>query len=220
MKNTFFIFCFYSLTVFSQKNVFEFSLAGVIDKNLNVSVPGVFSFESIPSIDNRYAAGLAFAYERKSFSHVSFFFGLRDVVRKIDYIYNNSVTGGFIQNTLEVPVGVRYTKAINEQYKFRMDLSPGFNYVLTKDASTIQMGDPTGETSLQFEKNKKLSYFAQVSVGLESKISEKSALVFFFAYQYQITSLCGLTINSPWIDRSATPVYTDYFSAGLAYRFF
>lgn len=213
-------FLFFSLHVFSQKNVFEFSLAGVRDKNLNLSPPHAFSFEDIPDIDNRYAMGIAVAYERKNTSPFSFIVTVRDVLRKIDYIKANTVITGFIQNTLEIPIGARYSKAFSDQYKFRVDLSPGINYVLTKDESTLYEGDATQESSIQFVKNKKPCYFVQFSIGLESKLNSKSALIIFMAYQYQVSSLYNIRINNSFIDRDPSPVYPSYYSFGMAYRFF
>lgn len=220
MKKIIFFLILLSVKSFSQKNVFEFSLAGVRDKNFDLSVPYAFAFESIPGIDNRYAMGLAIAYERKNASHVSFIVALRDVMRKINYVKVNTVLSGFMHHTLELPLGLRYTKTLTEQYTFRMDLCPGLNYVLTQDETTVQMGDAYSETSLQFVKSTRPGFFTQFSLGLESKLSSKSSLVFFFAYQYQATALFDLRINSAYIDRYAISVNTNYFSFGLGYRFF
>jgi hypothetical protein len=220
MKNTFVLFLFFTLTAYAQKNIFAFSLAGVKDKNLNLFVPYVFSWESIPSIDNRYAAVFSAGYERKSKTAFSFVMAVRDVFRKIDYVYIQAVTGGFIQNTLEVPIGVRYTKTLNAQYKFRLELSPGINYVLTRDDKTIQSGDPTSESTLQFVKSTSPGFFAQTGIGLESKITEKSSLVIFLSWQYQATSLFKFKTNSFLTERYSNPVHLNYFSFGLGYRFF
>jgi hypothetical protein len=104
-------------------------------------------------------------------------------------------------------------------------LSPGLNRVLTADKTTATT--VTSDKSLtadqsdrfEFNSNKQVCYFAQARISLASKLSETKSLLFFLAYQQQLTSLFRYTAYNNLFSLSGSPVNTNYISLGLSYQF-
>ncbi len=217
--NLIFLFLFCVFKSFTQKSNLEFSIGSVRDKNFNLAYSNLSTAGVLPVVDNRYAGLLAVTYEYKTNSNFSTIITTRLVARKINYVYLDAVISSFLYNTIEIPIGVRYTKALNEQYKLRVDVCPGINYVLTNDNATLQYGDVTTKSRIQFVTDKSLHFFAQSTISVESKISENKSLVLFFSYQNQFTSLFKLKSANTLFEFYSSPVNTNNISFGLAYRF-
>jgi hypothetical protein len=117
MKNFTYILLLISCNLFAQKNAFELSLSPIHDKNLNLELNSIGLSDpvyGVPSIDNRLGGLMCLSYERKNNSPFSLIMGVRNIFRKINYIYHYRVYGDFFQNTLELPIGMRYTQKIND----------------------------------------------------------------------------------------------------------
>jgi hypothetical protein len=214
-----FIVLFYAFQSFAQKNNIEFSIGSIRDKNFNLSYGNLSTAGALPVVDNRYAGLMAVTYNYKINSSFSPIITARLVLRKINYVYLDATINDFFYNTIEIPIGIRYTKTLNEQYKLRIDLCPGINYVLTNDNTTLQYIDVNTKSRLQFISDKSLHFFAQSTISFESKISENKSLILFLSYQNQFTSLFKLKSANTLFEFYSSPVNTNNISLGLAYRF-
>lgn len=224
MKRLIILILLFAIKANCQKNFFEFSLGNVNNKTFNVNVPSLGILLPAPEIDNSIGIFLSAGYERSLNSHFSLIVKVRNVSRKINYYYFNTRIDGFIHNIIEVPIVLRIKKDLNEQYKIFFDLSPGINYILTKD--NITKTDVTSDISatadrsnkFQFVKSTKLNYFAQVRINLMSRISENRSILFFLSYQYQFTELFRYRTYNNSYDLYGNPLKPSYFSLGLSYR--
>lgn len=126
---------------------------------------------------------------------------------------------------IEIPIGVRLTKRLNEQYNLLFDLSPGFNYVLSNDnitrrsVTTDLSSNSDRSNKFQMVRSTNLNYFAQSRINLQSKISENKSLLFFIAYQHQFTDLFRYRTYNTKFDFYGNPLRPHYFSLGFSYQF-
>lgn len=101
----------------------------------------------------------------------------------------------------------------------RFDLSPGINYVLTNDKKSIQYGDFTQESRIQFVKYNKLNYFTQVNISIETQMTKKFSIVYFLGYQRQLTPLYRIKSSVFSFNEFGNPIYPHYLSMGICLRY-
>lgn len=213
--------CFVHLnTMYAQTNhCFELSIGSVREQNYNLFTSNLFMAGVIPAIDNRYAGFLALGYEYKNKSHFSPVIAAKLVARRIDYVYLDATIAGFTHQTLEIPLSLRYTNAINTQYNWHIDLGPGINSVLTSNSRSQITLDASNKTQFQFINERAVQFFAHGRLGLETKLKDKHSLVLFLGYQYQFTPLFHFRANNNLFDFKSGAVNTSYLSLGISYRF-
>ncbi len=212
-------FIHFNITYAQTNHCFELSMGSVREQNYNLFTSNLFMAGVIPAIDNRYAGFLALGYEYKNKSHFSPVIAAKLVARRIDYVYLDATVAGFIHQTLEIPLSLRYTSAINTQYNWHMDVGPGINSVLTSNKRSQIVVDEFTKTRFQFINERSLQFFAHGRFGFETKLKDKQSLVLFLGYQYQLTPLFHFKANTNSFDFKSGNVNTNYLSLGLTYRF-
>jgi hypothetical protein len=222
MKNLF-LGCFVLLLnefTSAQKSALELSSNMIVDKNFNTYVAASPGIVNTTSIDNRYAFSVNMLYSRSLSPSIAIITGVNNVSRRIDYVRFNSNINGFYYNTFEYKFGLRFYKSFSPQHKFRLDLGPGINYVITSDNATIQGGgtDPW-ENNIQFIRNSKPSLFTNAALSYESTISNSQAIFVCLQYQHQFGSSFKFKLSNNMFEQYSGGVYPSYISLGVGYKF-
>jgi hypothetical protein len=208
------------------QNFLEAGIGYAKDRNFNhvgrhLYAVHPFYSESIPFIDNRWSVLASLRYEHHLTGNISALLSARAVIRKINYTTQGTVIGDFLYTTLEVPLGLRYRKRLNDQLHLRFDLEGGVNYIVSPDEVTriSTMDKGSGQAHFQFVRNTALSYLITPGIGLESRIRDGSFITFFLAFQYQVTPTFRYRAFDRHFDLYGSDMNAHYLSLGLSYQF-
>lgn len=201
----------------AQKHSFEFSITNLIDKNLNLNTTSLMrGFK--PVLGNRVSLSTSLGYNYEFSKKWYLTTNARFLLRKIDYIQNNTVIQSLYQNMIELPIGIRHRFTVNESSGITAEFGGGANLNLTKSASTQFNTEDDFKTQYKFNNSTKPGAFSFIGISYYTKLSERSQIAFNVGYQHQFTTMYTFQSRDNSFIDNGSGVKPSYFYFGITLR--
>lgn len=206
-----------SKKIIAQKHAFEFSLNNISDKNVNLNTTSLMrGFK--PVLDNRVSLSTSLGYNYEFGKKWHLTASVRFLLRKIDYLQNNSIIQSFYQNMIELPIGIRHRFTINESSGITAEFGGGANLNLTKSASTQFNTEDDFKTQYKFNNSTKPGAFSFIGISYYTKLFERSQIGLNVGYQYQFTSMYTFQSQDNSFIDNGSEIKPTYFYFGITLR--